>query len=207
MQRKAITMKTIFIALFALVAMVALPSCKDGGTGPHPGLELTVVDQSGFLYTLWGNALMTGDSVKSLQMPFDTLTVRNGVVRLSVLNDKSVWKRLERYNNLSLASTTISFTEPTTMAEGTYAWAPGATPLSAGTGATVDVMGYTYTPISGQTVITKVYKNANGTVLGYKGYLNGVCHAITVIPFTATIITIPLVLQSCVFDVQNPALQ
>lgn len=200
-------MKTIFIALFALVAMAALPSCKDGGTGPHPGLELSVVDQSGVLYTLWGNALMTGDSVKSMQMPFDTLTVRNGVIRLSVLDDKSVWKRLERYNNLNLSSTTISFTEPATMAVGTYAWAPGATPLTAGIGATVDVRGYTYLPVSGQTVITKVYKKADGTVIGYKGYLNGVCSAITVVPGTTTILTIPLVLQSCVFDVQIPGQQ
>ncbi|MBS1561922.1 MAG: hypothetical protein JSS89_09980 [Bacteroidetes bacterium] len=196
-------MKTTFIALFALVAMVVLPSCKDGGTGPHPGLELSILDQDGYLYALCGNAFLTGDSVKSIQMPFDTMVVRGGEVRLSILTNKLVYKRLEQFNNEQLASTTISFTEPATKAEGTYAWAQGATPIVAGTGATVSVNGGTYLPVSGQTVITKVYKNANGTVIGYKGYMNGVCSMMSVIPGTTTIVNKNIVVQSCVFDMKN----
>lgn len=200
-------MKTTFIALFALVAMVVLPSCKDGGTGPHPGLELSILDEKGYLYALCGNAFLTGDSVKSIQMPFDTMVVRGGEVVLSILTRDLVYNRLEQFNNEALTSTTIKFTEPTTKAEGTYAWAPGATPFAGGTGATVSIYGSTYTPVSGQTVITKVYKNTNGTVIGYKGYMNGVCSTISVIPGTTTIVTETLVVQSCVFDMKNASQQ
>jgi hypothetical protein len=200
-------MKTTFIALFALVAMVVLPSCKDGGTGPHPGLELSILDEKGYLYALCGNAFLTGDSVKSIQMPFDTMIVRNGSVRLSILFEDLVYNRLEQFKNVALANTTIEFTEPTTKAEGTYAWAPGATPLSKGTGATVNINGSSYTPVSGQTVISKVYKDNNGTVIGYKGYMNGVCSTLSVVPGTTTIVTKTLVVQSCIFDMKNASQQ
>lgn len=198
-------MKTIIALCCSLVVIATIPSCKDGGTGPHPGLELQFVDERGYQYILHGNALMNGDSTDMIQIPFDSIALNGTKMRMDINSNGALFLKLVSLGNTKLTTSYIEVDIPANADVGTYAWVAPATIIQSGTGAHVHAPFGGYDPFSGNTVITKVYRDRSGSIAGYAGYLNGTLRALTFVPGSTTPTYVNLTLQSCVFDAKLPS--
>lgn len=207
MKRTGMTLAAVCMLAFGMAG------CEDGPAGPHPDLELsTRIPRSGSdtadtYWTLSAKAIMSGDSVVMVGREFTNDTITNGGIELFGTLSSS-----ENGASIDIAFSQLP-TEP-----GEYPWKPakvrmgdfGGFGATVTDGATVSISAPNTGPtkegefyaVSGKTVITKVYRNANGAITGYEGYFNGKLRGVWPDNFVPTLAQ----LFPPGFDINNPTL-